>query len=79
MKDLIGHFRIQGMAMRYSIFVPRLYNYCKSLGLEAGKIMPARAFCADENQGYPIILIAKHFGAFPFNHGRAGGVMATMD
>jgi hypothetical protein len=39
--------------------------------------MPSRAFCSDENQGFPIILIAKHFGAFPFNHGRVGGIVAT--
>ena len=39
--------------------------------------MPSRAFCSDENQGYPIILLAKHFGIFPFNHGRVGGIMAS--
>ena len=39
--------------------------------------MPSRAFCSDENQGYPIILIAKHFGSFPFNHGRVEGIVAT--
>ena len=43
---------------------------------DAGKIMPSRAFCSDESQGYPVILLAKHFGAFPFNHGRVGGIMA---
>ena len=69
-------FHIDQM-MRYSLFVPRLYNLCRSLGFEAGNIMPSRAFCSDENQGFPIILIAKHFGAFPFNHGRVGGIVAT--
>jgi len=73
----IGGFQMQGMMMRYNLFVPRLYNWCKSLGFEAGKIMPSRAFCSDENQGYPIIMIAKHFGSFPFNHGRVGGIVAT--
>ena len=63
--------------MRYSLFVPRLYNLCRSLGFEAGHIIPSRAFCSDENQGFPIILITKHFGAFPFNHGRVGGIVAT--
>jgi hypothetical protein len=63
--------------MRYSLFVPRLYNLCCFLGFEAGNIIPSRAFCSDENQGFPIILIAKHFGAFPFNHGRVGGIVAT--
>ncbi|MGB5537978.1 MAG: hypothetical protein WBN08_19000, partial [Thiogranum sp.] len=38
---------------------------------------PSRAFCSDESQGYPIIMLAKHFGAFPFNHGRVGGIVAT--
>ncbi len=70
-------FHLRGMMMRYSQFVPRLYNLCLSLGFEAGKIMPSRAFCSDESQGFPTILLAKHFSAFPFNHGRVGGVVAT--
>ena len=74
---LLGSFRMAEVAMRYSEFVPRLYNLTKSLGFAQGKIMPSRAFCSDESQGYPIILIAKHFGTFPFNHGRVGGVIST--
>jgi len=70
-------FLIDDYAMRYSSFVPRLYNYCLSLGMQPNRIIPSRAFCSDENQGYPIILITKHFGTFPFNHGRAGGIVAT--
>jgi len=38
--------------------------------------MPSRAFCSDENQGWPIIMLTKHFGTFPFNHGRVGGIVA---
>ncbi|NOR39600.1 MAG: hypothetical protein GQ537_00135 [Gammaproteobacteria bacterium] len=76
LQSVIGDFRIDNM-MRYSLFVPRLYNLCKSLGFEAGKIMPSRAFCSDESQGFPIILITKHFGTFPFNHGMVGGIVAT--
>jgi len=72
-----GPFKIDGMLLRYSSFIPRLYNFCRSLGFEPGKIMPSRAFCSDENQGYPIILITKHFGTFPFNHGRVGGIVST--
>jgi len=44
--------------------------------MEPEHILPSRAFCSDENQGYPIILITKHFGTFPFNHGRVGGIVA---
>ena len=77
MLEPVGGFQIKDMMMRYNLFMPRLYNWCKSLGFEAGKIMPSRAFCSDESQGYPIIMIAKHFGTFPFNHGRVGGVVAT--
>ncbi len=73
---IVSEFRMDHM-MRYSLFVPRLYNLCRSLGFDMANIMPSRAFCADENQGFPIILITKHFGAFPFNHGRAGGIVAT--
>ena len=75
-RDVVETFRIDAM-MRYSQFVPRLYNLCLSEGFEAGKIMPSRAFCSDENQGFPIILITKHFGTFPFNHGQVGGIVAT--
>ncbi len=77
MVEPVGGFQIKGMMMRYNLFMPRLYNWCISLGFEAGKIMPSRAFCSDESQGYPIIMMAKHFGTFPFNHGRAGGIVAT--
>jgi len=73
----VADFQLQGNMMRYSLFVPRLYNFCISLGFTPGKIMPSRAFCSDENQGFPIILITKHFGTFPFNHGRVGGIVAT--
>jgi len=73
----VGGFKIKNMMMRYNLFMPRLYNWCKSLGFDAGKIMPSRAFCSDESQGYPIIMIAKHFGTFPFNHGRVGGIVST--
>lgn len=73
----LGDFCIDDMMLRYSCFIPRLYNWCKSLGFEAGKIAPSRAFCSDESQGYPLILMTKHFGAFPFNHGRVGGIVST--
>lgn len=76
-RALMADFHVAGMMMRYSIFIPQLYNLCRSLGFEPGKIMPSRAFCSDENQGYPIILITKHFGVFPFNHGQVGGIVAT--
>jgi len=77
MPEPIGGFEIKNNMMRYNLFMPRLYNWCKSLGFEKGKIMPSRAFCSDESQGYPIIMIAKHFGTFPFNNGRVGGIVAT--
>lgn len=75
--SLLGAFHMADVSMRYSRFMPRVYNLAKSLGFEHGKIMPSRAFCSDESQGYPIILIAKHFGTFPFNHGLVGGIVAT--
>ena len=75
--SLLGSFHMAEVSMRYSQFIPRVYNLALSLGFEAGKIMPSRAFCSDESQGYPIILIAKHFGSFPFNHGLVGGIVAT--
>jgi hypothetical protein len=77
MHHIMGDFRLGGMAMRYSLFVPRLYNYCLSLGFARDRMMPSRAFCSDESQGYPVILLARHFGTFPFDHGRVGGKVAT--
>jgi len=77
MPHLMGDFQISDRLMRYSDFIPRFYNLCRSYGFEAGRIMPSRAFCSDESQGFPIILITKHFGTFPFNHGRVGGIVAT--
>jgi hypothetical protein len=77
MPHQMGDFQINERLMRYSTFIPRLYNLCRSYGFEKGKIMPSRAFCSDESQGFPTILITKHFGTFPFNHGRVGGIVAT--
>ena len=50
-EELINNFSLDGTTFRYSSFVPRLYNYVKSLGFKPGKILPSRAFCSDENQG----------------------------
>src|ERR1700743_895539 len=77
MQRMIDNFRIGPYAMRYSAFVPRLYNLCRSLGFERHHMLPSRAFCSDESQGYPIILIAQHFGTFPFDHGRVGGKVSV--
>ncbi len=76
-KGALEDFILEGATFPYNCFVARLYNFCRSLGFEPGKILPSRAFCSDETQGYPSILLAKHFGAFPFNHGRVGGIVAT--
>jgi hypothetical protein len=77
MQHGMGDLRLGGMAIRYSQFVPKLYNYCLSLGFEPGRMMPSRAFCSDESQGYPVILLTQHFGTFPFDHGTVGGKVAT--
>ena len=73
----LADFSLGEVALSYYDFVPRLYNLCRSLDFESGKILPSLAFCSDENQGYLNILIAKHFWAFPFDHGRVGGIIAT--
>jgi hypothetical protein len=77
MQHVMGNLRLGGMAIRYSLFIPKLYNYCLSLGFKRERMMPSRAFCSDESQGYPVILMAQHFGTFPFDHGRVGGKVAT--
>ena len=76
-KGALESFSLEDTTFSYYSFVQRLYNYCKSLDFEPGKILPSVAFCSDENQGYPNILITKAFGTFPFNHGRVGGIIAT--
>lgn len=48
-KALRGDFVIERMMFRYSNFLGMLYYFCRSLGLEKGKILPFRAFCSDEN------------------------------
>jgi hypothetical protein len=73
----VAPFKVDGLAIPYPEFVPKLYNFCIELGFRKGYIMPSRAFCSDENQGLPIILLTKHFGTFPFNHGRVGGMLAV--
>lgn len=70
-------FRLENRMLCYDSFVARLYNWCLALGFTPGKIMPSRAFCSDESQGFPIILLTRHFGAFPFNHGRVGGIVSV--
>lgn len=72
-----GGFPVQDMHISYQQFAPQLYNWCKSIGFTPGKMMPSRAFCSDESQGYPVLLLTKHFGTFPFNHGYVGAVVAT--
>jgi 1,4-alpha-glucan branching enzyme len=56
----LGDYDLESHKLSYKELFPRIYNYCKSLGFEMNKIMPSQAFCSDENQGYPIILMAKH-------------------
>mmetsp|Transcript_53843 Transcript_53843/g.125561 ORF Transcript_53843/g.125561 Transcript_53843/m.125561 type:complete len:509 (+) Transcript_53843:55-1581(+) len=71
-----GDVAVDLVMMRFSHFVPRLYNFCRGLGMTKGRIMPSIGFCADENQGFPAMIITKHFGAYPFTHGYLGGIMA---
>lgn len=76
LKSILGNFKIKDHTLAYEDFIARFYNMCLDEGMERGKIMPSRALCSDESQGLPILLITKHFAAFPFNHGVVGGIMA---
>ena len=76
LRSILGDFLIEDHTIVYHKFMARFYNFCIKQGMEPGKIVPSRAFCSDESQGLPIILISKHFGAFPFDHGLVGGIMA---
>ncbi len=76
LRSILGDFQIEDRTIVYHKFMARLYNFCKKQGMEPGKIVPSRAFCSDESQGLPIILMSKHFAAFPFDHGLVGGIMA---
>ncbi len=76
-RHAVDDFQLGQRAMRYNPFAPRLCNYCLSLGFRRARTMPSRAFCSDESRGYPVIPLMRHFGAFPFDHGRVGGKVAT--
>jgi hypothetical protein len=76
LRSILGDFQIEDHTILYHKFMAQFYNFCKKQGMEPGKIVPSRAFCSDESQGLPIILMSKHFGAFPFDHGLVGGIMA---
>ncbi|HEC05078.1 MAG TPA: hypothetical protein ENI84_02635 [Thiothrix sp.] len=76
LKSILGNFKIEDYTLEYEDFIARFFNMCIDEGMEYGKIVPSRAFCSDESQGFPIIIITKHFGAFPFDHGLVGGIMA---
>ncbi len=76
LRSILGDFQIEDHTIVYHKFMARFYNFCIGHGMEPGKIVPSRAFCSDESQGLPIILMSKHFGAFPFDHGLVGGIMA---
>ena len=52
----------QKLSLKYSHFCPMLFNWCVSLGFDKSKVLPSVAFCSDESQGYPTMVIAKHFG-----------------
>jgi hypothetical protein len=72
----LASFRLENRMIPYNLFIPKLHNWCIGMGFTEGRIIPSRAFCSDESQGFPVILLAKHFGAFPFNHGRVGGIVS---
>lgn len=72
-----GNFSIAGTIFPYSSFIARLYNLVRSFGFRKDHIMPSRAFCSDESQGAALMLLTKHFGIFPFNHGLVGGIVAV--
>ncbi len=76
LRSILGDFQIEDHTIVYHKFMAQFYNFCIAQGMEPGKITPSRAFCSDESQGLPIILMSKHFGAFPFDHGLVGGIMA---
>ena len=76
LRSILGDFQIEDHTIVYHKFMAQFYNFCLKHGMESGKIIPSRAFCSDESQGLPIILMSKHFGAFPFDHGLVGGIMA---
>ncbi len=75
LRSILGDFQIENHSIAYHKFMAQFYNFCLKQGMDPNKIVPSRAFCSDESQGLPIILMSKHFGAFPFDHGLVGGIM----
>jgi len=54
LNTVIGDFHLDRM-LRCSVFAQRLCCPGRWLGCVAGRIMPSRASCPDENQGFPVI------------------------
>ena len=67
------------MSLDYSNFVPRLYNFCHSAGLARRKLSPGAVFCSDQDHGRAMLLLAKHFGAYPIELGNAGATLDCRD
>lgn len=76
-EEILNGFQLRGNLFAYRELAAKLFNFCLSKGMQPGQIVPSRAFCSDESQGFPILMLAKHFGGFPFDHGRVGGTVAT--
>lgn len=47
-------FRLKDHMMRDSVFIPKLYNLCKSLGFEHGKILPSGAISHAKEVQIPV-------------------------
>ena len=73
MLEVMGNLQLGGLATRDSQFVPQLYHIGLSLGFHHERIMPSRAFCSDDGQGYPVLCMAQNCGTFPFDRGQIGG------
>ena len=78
-RNTLGVFRIAGMSLDYSDFVPRFYNFCHSVGLPRRELSLGAAFCADQDQGRATLLLTKHFGAYPVEIGHADGTLDFRD
>lgn len=52
-KGALEDFLLEGATFPYNDFIARLYNFCRSLGFEAGKILPRGPFVRMKPKGIP--------------------------
>ena len=74
-RNPLGIFRAEGSSLDYNDFAPRFYNFCRAAGFPENNMSLGAAFCPDQEQGRAMLILTKHFGAFPVELGNVSGIL----